>query len=134
MARKLTVHPTDGELNILHVLWAQGPSRLSEICQALSGERQVALTTVATMLKIMSGKGQVQRINDGENNRWQAKLTRHEAGDTLLQRLVDRLFEGSTRNLVLSLIERGHLSQDDQREIKKLLQTAKQRKTNVKQR
>jgi Fe2+ or Zn2+ uptake regulation protein len=80
MARKSAEQPTDGELNILSVLWELGPSRLSEIVEALSTERQVAPTTVATMLKIMSRKGQVERVNDGEGIRWQAKLSQGRPG------------------------------------------------------
>ncbi len=134
MARKTTVQPTDGELNILGVLWERGPSRLSQICEALSTQRQVAPTTVATMLKIMSRKGQVERIDGAEGIRWQAILSQSEAGNSLLRRLVDRVFEGSTRNLVLHLLEAGHLSAQDQQEIRTLLERAKQRKSNMKRR
>ena len=134
MARKSTDQPTDGELNILKVLWQRGPSRLSEVCEALSGERQVALTTVATMLKIMSRKGQVEKVNSGDGVRWQAKLSQGEAGRNMVERLVERVFEGSTRNLVLHLLEAGNLSAEDQQEIRSLLAAAKQRNTDVKRR
>lgn len=134
MARKSTEQPTDGELNILNVLWQRGPSRLSEICEALSTERTVALTTVATMLKIMSRKGQVERVNGVDSIRWQAKLSRGEAGSSMLERLVERLFEGSTRKLVLHLLESGHLSAKDQQELRNLLGTARQQKATTKRR
>jgi len=134
MARKSTGHPTDGELNILGVLWDRGPSRLSEICEALSVEREVAPTTAATMLKIMSRKGQVEKVNGREGIRWQAKLSQGEAGSSMLKRLVHRVFQGSTRKLVLHMIEAGHLSAEDRQEIRNLLETAKQRKPNTKRR
>ncbi len=133
MARKRTEQPTDGELNILRVLWERGPSRLSELCEALSGQHPVAATTVATMLKIMSRKGQVERVNGADGIRWQAKLSQEAAGSSMVQRVVERVFEGSTRNLVLHLLEFGHLSDEDQQELRSLLEAAKQRK-NVKRR
>ncbi len=134
MARKSTEQPTDGELNILNVLWQRGPRRLSEICEALSAQRPVAPTTVATLLKIMSRKGQVERIRDYEGVRWQARLSQRQAGSNLIQRLVERVFEGSTRKLVLHLLEAGHLSAEEQQQISDLLETRQQRKPTMKRR
>ena len=121
MARTRLPHPTDGELAILRVLWQRGPSRLSAIGEALSAKRKVALTTVATMLKIMKRKGQVTRIVDLEGVRWEAVLTQAKAGSRLLSNLVSRVFEGSAQKVVLHLLDEGHLSAGDQEEIRKLL-------------
>jgi len=123
MARTTKQHPTDGELNILRVLWQCGPSRLSAICEILGTERKVALTTVATMLKIMKGKGQVKRTVGGEGIRWQAVLSQTQAGSSLLANLVDGVFEGSAQKVVLHLLEEGQLSDDDREEIRKLLES-----------
>jgi predicted transcriptional regulator len=57
MARRASTHPTDGELEILRVLWDYGNASLGEICDALRRERDVATTTVATMLRVMLDKG-----------------------------------------------------------------------------
>jgi len=134
MARKSTEQPTDGELNILNVLWQRGPCRLSEVCEALNAQRPVAATTVATILKIMSRKGQVERVSDDEGIRWQAKLSQRQAGSHLIQRLVERVFEGSTRKLVLHLLEAGHLSAKEQQEISNLLVMRKQLRPTMKRR
>ena len=50
MPRPPSTHPTDGELEILRVLWENGTSSLGAICETLRREREVAATTVATML------------------------------------------------------------------------------------
>ncbi len=121
MARPGSKHPTEGELTILKVLWEQGPARLSDICEHLSGERKPAPSTVATMLKIMKGKGLVERVSPGTGVAWQAKLTQKEAGGSMLQSLMNQLFEGSAQKVVLQLLEGGKLSRKDQEEIRKLL-------------
>lgn len=121
--------PTNGELTILQVLWKLGPSRLNTICEALSQERKVALTTVATMLKIMKAKGQVKRTIPGRGAMWQATLSQEEAGNHYLQNLMNRLFEGSAQKLVVHLLERGNLSAENQEEIRKLL-GARRKTTN----
>lgn len=54
MPRPPSPHPTDVELEILQVLWSSGPSSLSGVCETLRTEREVAATTVATMLRVMS--------------------------------------------------------------------------------
>lgn len=53
MARPASAQPTDGELEILNVLWERGPSGLKPVCDGLRQARPVATTTVATMLKLM---------------------------------------------------------------------------------
>ena len=121
MTRATTAQPTPGELNILRVLWESGPSRLSAICAALSDERKVAATTVATMLKIMKRKGQVKRRLSPAGIVWQARLSQTEAGSSMLANLMGAVFEGSAQKLVLHLLERGQLTENDQRQIRELL-------------
>ena len=69
MARPASSQPTDGELEILRVLWREGPSELGVVHRALVAERgrKIAKTTVATMLKVMLDKGLVRRaVGDRE--------------------------------------------------------------------
>ena len=61
MARPPSTHPTDGELELLQILWQAGPSSLGRICTALRLRRPIATTTVATMLKVMLDKGLIRR-------------------------------------------------------------------------
>jgi BlaI family transcriptional regulator, penicillinase repressor len=121
MARSSSKYPTTGELAILKVLWEHGPSCLSFICDHLDGERKPAPSTVATMLKIMKGKGSVKRVSLGSGVVWNAILTRQEVGSVMLQSLVDRFFEGSAPKLVSQLLENGQLSHEDREAILKIL-------------
>ncbi len=121
MARSPSEQPTHAELAILRVLWQRGPCRLSTVCEALSQGRKVAPTTVATLLKIMKRKGQVTRTIGPGGIRWRAALTQGRASSNYLRDLVDRVFEGSAQKLVLHLLEGGHLSVADQKEIRRIL-------------
>ena len=56
MARPPSIHPTDGELEILQVLWQDGPCSLGQVCKALRRRRSIATTTVATNLGVMLDK------------------------------------------------------------------------------
>lgn len=121
MSQSKKEQPTPGELNILRVLWATGPSRLSTICEVLGKKRKLATTTVATMLKIMKEKGQVARVAGKTGVVWKATLSRDDAGSTILQDLMDRVFEGSARKVMLHLVESGGLSAEDRKELRRLL-------------
>jgi len=121
MARSRSKHPTDGELAILKVLWEQGPTRLSVLCDNLDKERGAAPSTVATMLKIMKEKGLVERVSSGTAVVWKAKLTQEKAGSGMLQSLTNQLFDGSAQKVVLNLLEGGKLSRKDQEAIRKML-------------
>ena len=65
MARPPSDQPTDGELEILRVLWAAGPSSLSAVCETLRAHREVATTTVATMLRILEQKSFARSTSEG---------------------------------------------------------------------
>lgn len=126
MARTASQQPTDGELEILNVLWEEGPRELGAIHAALSQSRKVALTTVATMLNVMLGKGLVTRKKTGRVYVWSARMTRNKAARGMLEKVIDRVFEGSAHQLVAHLLENQKLSAAEREQILGLLQSAAQ--------
>jgi BlaI family penicillinase repressor len=129
MARSASLQPTDGELEILKALWSSGPAPLRDVCAALRRQRPVAPTTVATMLQIMRKKGLVKRTGGTRGFLWAAKVTQEAATSSLLQKLLDHVFDGSAQRLVAHLLDEGALSEQDCREIRRLLKTADQKDT-----
>ena len=121
MARPASSHPTDGELEILQVLWEQGPLALSDLCARLRDERDVATTTVATMLRVMHGKQLVRRTRVGRGNVWSAAVTRQKTARNMVGKLVDRVFDGSAHRLAAHLVEAGKLSDDELAELRKMI-------------
>src|SRR5271165_6206869 len=104
MARSSSNQPTDGELEILKILWELGPAGLGQIHSAMQEQRAVALTTVATMLKMMLGKGLVSRRDGDRGYEWSAQVSRNVAVSGLIGKLVQHVFDGSARRLVAHLI------------------------------
>lgn len=125
MARRPSKQPTDGELGILKVLWEQGPSGLGQIHAALQAERVVALTTVATVLKLMLEKKLVEREDGPKGYLWRARLSRTQAVSGLIGKLVEHVFDGSARRLVAHLIEEGQLDDRERAELRDLLESSK---------
>ena len=121
MARPASQHPTDGELEILRVLWERGPSSLGEVCESLRREREVATTTVATMLRIMLDKRLVRRKRAERGYEWSAAVTQSAAARSMVGKLLDGVFDGSASRLVTHLVEAGQLSDKELAELHKLI-------------
>jgi BlaI family penicillinase repressor len=127
MARPASTHPTDGELEILRVLWDRGSASLSEVCEALRRERDVATTTVATMLRVMLDKGLVRRKRAVRGHQWSAVVSQSAAAQSMVGKLVDGIFDGSASRLVAHLVEAGRLSDKELAELRKLIESDSKR-------
>jgi predicted transcriptional regulator len=121
MPRPPSAHPTDGELEILHVLWAEGASSLSALCEKLREERDVAATTVATMLRVMDGKGLVKRTGSGRGAVWSAAVSQQITERGMVRRLVERVFDGAADRLAAHLVEGGQLTPQQLAELSRLI-------------
>jgi BlaI family penicillinase repressor len=121
MPRPASEHPTDGELEILRVLWENGASSLGTVCEALRRQRDVATTTVATMLRVMFDKGLVRRKQAARGLQWSAAVTQSAAAKSMVGKLVDGIFDGSAGRLAAHLVEAGQLSSDELAELRKLI-------------
>ena len=121
MARRATHHPTERELDILQVLWDRGSSTLGEVCDELCRDREVAKTTVATLLKVMEDKKLVERTPD---RRWRAAVSRGATSTKIVKGLMDKLFDGSAGRLVAHVLKAGSLTEADVEELHRLLNEA----------
>ena len=121
MARPASKLPTDGELEILRILWAKDSCTLSEVCEALRQDRDVATTTVATMLRVMLDKKLVKRKNAGRGYRWSAVVSQEKTAGNMLGKLVDGVFEGSAGRLVAHLVETEKLTEGELAELEALV-------------
>ena len=127
MARPPSTHPTDGELEILRVLWQRESASLGEICETLRRERDVATTTVATMLRVMHDKKLVRRKQAGRAAQWSAAVSREAAARSMVGKLVDGVFDGSAGRLATHLVTGGKLTEHELRELRALIDGAPKR-------
>lgn len=130
MARPASSQPTDGELEILNVLWEFGPAGVGKVHEVLNERRAVALTTVATMLKTMLAKGLARREDGAKGFVYSAEVSREAAASGLVGKLLSHVFDGSARRLVSHLLSEGTLDEQGRREVLELLnESAKSPKT-----
>jgi predicted transcriptional regulator len=111
--------PTDAELDILAVLWDQGPCTVRQVAAALG--RQNAYTTVLKLLQIMTEKRLVQRRESGRLHIYTASESRDEMQGHLVRDLLQRAFGGSAAQLVMRALSTSKASRGELDEIRKLL-------------
>lgn len=112
--------PTPGEMEILQVLWSQGPSTVREV-QAAMSHREVGYTTVLKMLQLMHAKGLAGRDERSRSHVYDAALAQAEAESRLVGDLLSRTFEGSARRLVMHALQVEPASREEIEEIRRFL-------------
>lgn len=91
------------ELQIMQVIWKLGPSNVNAVQAGL--EQQLAYTTVQTMLNILHRKGKLKRKLHGRAYEYSAAVTEANASGHAVRDLINRMFGGSSEELVMSLIK-----------------------------
>ena len=113
--------PTDGEMEILRVLWAHGPSTVRAVHDVRKSQRAVGYTTVLKMLQIMQKKGIVSREDTRRPHIYAAAQERGAVQDGLVQALLRKAFDGSSTSLVVRALAASRPSADELADIRLLL-------------
>jgi predicted transcriptional regulator len=113
--------PTDAELAVLRVLWANGPSTVREVHDAMADTRSVAYTTTLKTLQVMTEKGLTLREDQRGQHIYRPRLAEEETLRHLVTDLLDRAFGGSTSRLVIQALTSRRASAEELREIRRLV-------------
>ncbi|MEZ5082858.1 MAG: BlaI/MecI/CopY family transcriptional regulator [Bacteroidales bacterium] len=116
------IKPTEAELNILQVLWNMGPSSVRTINNELNKAREIGYTTTLKILQIMTEKGLVSRIKDGRNHIYSAAVEQNAAQQQLLDKLLNGVFGGSAKKLVMQALGSKNPSKNELEEIRKYIE------------
>lgn len=110
------------ELEIMTVLWETGPANVQTVQSGLKG-RELAYTTVQTMLNILHRKGKVKRVLKNRAYVYRPVLSRPRVVRQAVSEIIDRFFGGSADSLVLNLVETRQLTPQQLARIQDLLAT-----------
>jgi BlaI family transcriptional regulator, penicillinase repressor len=113
--------PTASELEILHVLWARGPSTVRDVHDALSEKKDLGYTTVLKLLQIMATKGIVRRNETQRAHVYEAGLPAEQTKRQLAGDMLQRVFEGSASQLMMHALAGKETSRKEIEEIRRLL-------------
>jgi len=111
MARPRAKELTERELEIMHIFWERGESTANEIRDELAAAgRDLAYTTVATLVRILTDKAFLRQTNDERPYRYVPQRSFDEVSGSLLGDLLQKVFGGSREELLVKLLDQKKLS------------------------
>ena len=128
MVRPRSDHPTPAELEVLKILWEQGPLTVRGVIEQLGNSEARAYTTVMSLLGVMHDKGLLDRHPQGKAFVYSAAADQRRTLSAMLSDLVDRAFEGSSSALFAYLLEGENPSRQDLEEIRQLISRYRRQK------
>ena len=117
----------DLQLRILQSLWTRPDASVADVHAELKPERDLAYTTIATMLRKMEARGLVTHREEGRSFLYRANVAADEVSRSVGNHLVERLFEGSLAGAVHHLLNTREVSRAELDELEKLIKEAKRR-------
>jgi predicted transcriptional regulator len=108
MPKKIRVL-TPLERRIMRVLWDGGAGNVQKVLQGLTGEPQLAYTTVQTTLNVLYRKGKVRRKLVGRAYEYSASVSQEAADSHAIKDLLHKVFQGSVDDLLLTLVRSRQL-------------------------
>lgn len=122
MARPRAPELTERELEIMQVFWEQGEQTAAQVRDRLAEQgRDLAYTTVATLIRILSEKGSVEQTNSERPFLYRPIRTFEEVSGNLLNDMVRRVFGGSREQLLVSLLGQQRLTKKEKASLRQLL-------------
>ncbi len=121
MTNPATHKPTTAELEILRVLWTRGPSTVRDVHEVLSAKRPVGYTSILKLMQIMTEKGLVRRNETQRAHVYEACEPADKTKNQIAGDLLQRVFEGSARDLMVHALAGRRTSKAEIEELRRLL-------------
>src|SRR5262245_31166008 len=112
---------TETELELMTILWKLGEGSVNDVIAQLPPERDLAYTSVSTILRILEQKKVIASRKEGRGHLYHPLIAKEQYEALTLQHVVKRVFDGEPTSLVRRLIESKGLSSNDLDEIRRLL-------------
>ena len=126
MARPAAKELTERELEVMHVFWEQGELTAADVREKLSSlGRDLAYTTVATLVRILLEKGFLLQTNDLRPFRFQPARPFEDVSKSMVSDMVERLFGGSREQLLLRMFEGGKMTRKEREALENILKDSK---------
>jgi len=114
------IKPTEGEMEILQVLWQQGNCTVREVHEALNKENS-GYTTTLKLMQIMHEKGLVARDTSAKTHVYSALVNQEQTQQQLVNKMIDNVFNGSAARLVMQALGNQKASKQEIELIKEYL-------------
>ena len=116
------------EWEVLNVLWERAPATAAEVFEALPQDKEWHAKTVNTFLARLVEKGVLEVRREGRSNVYLPRKSREQCIQAEGQSFLNRVFRGAFGPMLLHFVEKADLSQDEIRELERLLRNKKKKK------
>jgi BlaI family penicillinase repressor len=113
--RMPTTTLTPQELVIMKVVWELETATVRDIYEQLRERRDVAYTTVLTMMKILEHKGYVKKTRVERAFVYRPTRPRQQVLGGMVREFIDRVFDGASRPMLLHLVKETKLSEKERK-------------------
>lgn len=121
MVKKKNLKATDAELEILQILWQNGPSTVKTVNDRLGDKKDVGYTTTLKLLQIMYEKGLVARNEKERSHVYSASVKEGDMQKAMVNKLLGSVFSGSAAKLVMHALGNSQPSKEELNKIRELL-------------
>jgi len=112
---------TELQLDVLRVLWARGEAAAAVVHADLQADRELAPTTVATLLTRLEKRGLIDHRTEGRRHVYRPQVSEHEVRSAMLDSVTDGVFGGDVSALVSHLLGDRQIDASDLAEVQALL-------------
>jgi BlaI family transcriptional regulator, penicillinase repressor len=119
MAKPVTLSAL--QLSLMRVLWDLQVATTADVVQAVRKQRDIAHTTVATMLTRLERAGLVTAQRDGKHLSYRPRAAESDIQQSMVSGLLANLFDGRPTALISHLLKRDEIDAKDLEQIRQLL-------------
>ena len=113
--------PTESELEILQIIWEKSQCSVRDVHEVLEKTKDAGYTTTLKLMQIMHDKGLVERDTTSKTHLYKALITREQAQNTALDKIISTVFNGSSSQLVMQVLSNKQASKQELDMIKNYL-------------
>ena len=121
MARHASSQPTEVELQILRILWSDGPSIVRHVHDSLQEFKQTTYSTTVKMLSVMLDKGLLKRDDEAKPQIYRPALPQQRTQKRMLGDLIDKVYDGSAAALMMHALSSKKATPEELQEIRDML-------------
>jgi len=121
MVRQKIQQPTDRELQILRILWTNGPSTVRRVNEEMEKRQKTGYTTTLKLMQIMTEKGLVVRDDSKFQHIYKPAISEEKTQHQVVGDLLEKVFSGSAEKLVMRALSAKKVSATELAQIRKML-------------
>jgi len=115
------------ELEVLNIVWDLGSANVSDVRERILENRDIAYTTVMTVMRKLADKGYLSFTEDGKSYVYSPEIPARKVRGSLLRDLITRVFQGSHQELVRTLVAEEDLTGEQVAELRRLIENLEER-------